>query len=370
MPPTAAKGPKGVAMGSIYKRPARSCLHALISLFLLLSPGLCPAQIDPYWGDPGVWQITATAVDTGAIAAAELGTWSQHGTGQFVVVRVAFKSESDLSCAPFTARLEVSTGIVYAPGGKEDTGGEATDLDRASRHGELNGLLEDGTIARQDVGYSIREKALSYAFKVNEGEKPVALIVKQRPDAEAYCRSHYTSFLPSRGPQEVRLPLEGLPTQNNLVVLEQSNRPLRLGQLQIVTTAVATTSRIGDEHHPGTAAEGHHFVVISVGIRNVGKDPNCSSLHARLIVDRGYEYTDQYAGWFPPPQVYDLLPGKTTGGSYVFRVHDGTRPATLILERTLAAERLCAEKQHRAVDMTGGARLRVSLRAESGLNKD
>jgi len=345
MPPTVAKGPKGVAMGSIYKRPARSCVHALISLFLLLSPGLCPGQIDPYWGDPGVWQITATALDTGAIAAAELGTWLEPGAGQFIVVRVAFKSESDLSCAPFTARLEASTGIVYAPGGREDMG-----------------LLEDGTIARQEVDYSIREKALSYAFKVNEGEKPVALIIKQRPDAEAYCLSHYGSFPLSRAPQELRLPLEGLPMQDNLVVVEQANRALRLGQLQIVTTAVATTSQTGDEHHPGTAGEGHHFVVVSVGIKNVGKDPNCSSLQERLIVDRGYEYSYASSRWFPTPKIEDLLPGRTTGGSYVFRVHDGTRPATLILERSLAAERFCADKQHRPVDMSGGARIRIPLR--------
>jgi hypothetical protein len=348
-------------MESIYKQPARACVYALVSVFFL-SSGLCRAQRDPYWGDSGVWQITAAAVDTGPIAAAELGTWSEHGTDQFVVVRVAFKSESDLSCAPFTARLQVSTGIVYRPGGKEETGGEATSLDRASREKEVNGLLEDGTIARQDVDYSIREKALSYAFKVKGGERPVALIIERRTDAEDYCRSHYGSFLASRGPQELRLPLEGLPMQDNLVVVEQANRALRLGQLQIVTTAVATTSQTGDEHHPGTAGEGHHFVVVSVGIKNVGKDPNCSSLQERLIVDRGYEYSYASSRWFPTPKIEDLLPGRTTGGSYVFRVHDGTRPATLILERSLAAERFCADKQHRPVDMSGGARIRIPLR--------
>jgi len=357
-------------MGSIYKQPARSCVHALISLFLLLSPGLCRPQREPYRGDSGVWHITATGVDTGPIAAAELGTWSQHGTGQLVVVRVAFKSESDLSCAPFTARLEVSTGIVYPPGGKEETGGEATSLDRAPRDKKLNGLLEDGTIARQDADYSVRDKALSYAFKVKSGERPVALIIERRTDAEDYCRSHYGSFRPPAGPQEVRLPLEGLPMQGNLVVVEQANRALRLGQLQIVTTAVATTSQIGDQHHLETAGEGHHFVVVSVGIKNVGKDPNCSSLQERLIVDRGYEYSYASSQWFPTPKIDDLLPGRTTGGSYVFRVHDGTRPATLILERSLWAEQFCLEKQHRGIDMTGGARLRVSLHAGSALNKD
>jgi hypothetical protein len=352
-------------MGSIYKQPARTCVYALVSVFFL-SSGLCRAQGDPYWGDSGVWQITAAAVDTGPIAAAELGTWSQHGTDQFVVVRVAFKSQSDLSCAPFTAQLEVSTAMVYVPGGKEERGGEATILDRAWGDKEVNGLLENGAIARQDTYYSIREKVRSYAFKVKDGERPVALIVKERPDAEAYCRSHYASFLPSRGPQEVRLALEGLPMQNNLVVVEQANQALRLGQLQIVTTAVATTSQIGDQHYPETPGEGHHFVVVSVGIKNLGKDPNCSSLQERLIVDRGYEYSYPSSRWFPTPKIEDLLPGRATVGSYVFRVHDGTRPATLILQRSLSAERFCLEKQHRGIDMTGGARLRVSLRAGFG----
>lgn len=355
-------------MGSIYKQPARTPVYALASLFLL-SSGLCRAQGDPYWGDSGFWHITATAVDTGAIAAAELGTWSQHGTGQFVVVRVTFKSQSDLICAPFTARLEASTGIVYNPGGNEETRGEATTLDRAPGDKGVQGLLEDGTIARQDTNNGIREQVRSYAFKVKDGERPVALIVKQRPDAETYCRSHTTLFHPSAGPQEARLPLEGLPMQNNLAVVDQPDHPFRLGQLEIVTTAVATSSQIGD-NPPETPGEGHHFVVVSLGIKNVGKDPNCSSLHERLIVDRGYEYSYPFSRWFPTPKAEDLLPGKTTGGSYVFRVHDGTRPATLILERTVAAERFCAEKQHRAVDMTGGEKLRVSLRARSTLNKD
>ena len=369
MPPTVAKGLKGVPMGSIYKQQGRSCVYALVSLMLLLSPGLCRGQRDPYWGDSGVWHITATAVDTGPIAAAELGTWSEHDRDQFVIVRVEFKSGSDLSCAPFTARLDVGTGMVYNPRGNEETRGEATTLDRTPGDKGVDGLLEDGTIARQYRYNGIREEVRSYAFKVKDGERPVALIVKQRPDAEAYCRSHTTSFLPSRGPQEVRLPLEGLPMQNNLVVIDQPDPPLRLGQLQIVTTAVATTSQIGD-HAPETPGEGHHFVVVSLKIKNVGKDPNCSSLQERLIVDRGYEYSFPSSRWFPTPKIEDLLPGKTTGGSYVFRVHDGTKPATLILERSLFAERFCLEKQHRGIDMTGGARLRVSLRAGSGPDKD
>lgn len=365
-----AHGLKEVGTGNMYNQPAKARMYVLVSVFLLGSPTLCRAQIDPYWGDSGVWHITATAVDTGPIAAAELGTWSPHGTGEFVVVRVAFESQSDLTCAPFTAQLEVSTGMVYAPAGKEGIGREARSLDHASPDKEVNGLSEEGTIARQDTDWSIREKALSYAFKVQDGERPVVLIVKRRPDAEAYCRSHYTSFVLSKGPQEVRLPLEGLPMQNNLVVVEQANHALRLGQLQIVTTAVATTSQIGDQHYPETPGEGHHFVVVSVGIKNVGKDPNCSSLQERLIVDRGYEYSYPSSRWFPTPKVEDLLPGKTTGGSYVLRVHDGTRPATLILERSLFGERFCLEKQHRAIDMTGGARLRISLRGSPGLKND
>ena len=199
--------------------------------------------------------------------------------------------------------------MVYTPGENEEKPRETTTLDHAPGQKGVNGLLEDGTIGRQYTDNGIREKVRSYAFKVKDGERPVALIVKQRPDAEAYCRSHYTSFLPSRGPGEVRLPLERLPMQNDLVVVDQPTHPLRLGQLQIVTTAVATTSQIGD-HLPEIPGEGHHFVVVSLGIKNVGKDPNCSSLQERLIVDRGYEYSYPYSRWFPTPKIEDLLPGR------------------------------------------------------------
>lgn len=365
-----AKRLKGVPMGSIYKQPPSSSVHVLVSLLLLLSPGLCRPQRDPYRGDPGVWQITATAVDTGAIAAAELGIWSERGGDQFVIVRVEFKSETDLICAPFTVRLEVSTGMLYAPEGTGAATGQAPYRDHPRKGEEPRGLTQEGTVARQESFYSIRESAHSYVFRIKEGESPVRLIVNRRADAEDYCRSHYGSFRPSAGPDVARLPLEGLPTQNDLQVVEQRVHPVRLGQLQIVTTAVATTSRSGDEHHAGTAGEGHHFAVVTVGIKNVGKDPNCSSLQERLVVDRGYEYSVSYSLRFSTPRIEDLLPGRTTGGGYVFAVHDGTRPTTLILERSLSAERFCLEKQHRGIDMTGGARLRVSLQAGPALNKD
>lgn len=101
---------------------------------------------------------------------------------------------------------------------------------------------------------------------------------------------------------------------------------------------------------------------MSVGVKNVGRDPNCTSLGARLLVDRGYEYGETPVTGFWRPRTGDMLPGEETGGNYVFEAHDGTRPATVIFER-IGGEQFCAESQHRRADMSGGKIVRIPLRA-------
>jgi hypothetical protein len=143
---------------------------------------------------------------------------------------------------------------------------------------------------------------------------------------------------------------------------KEAKRSFRMGQLEITITAVGKVADALVNSNLGKGTPGHHYVAVGIKERNASAHPNCTSPSFVLRVDRGYEYirASQW-GRLQPPRVYDLLPGKESGGWYAFAPHDGTRPATLIIWRSADSEGGCAGSQHRPVDQSGGERAEVSL---------
>lgn len=317
-----------------------------VVLVLTLSLGAGDKKVEP--ARLGDLQVTATAVDTGPVAAAEARAWWQPSADQFVIVRIAFKDvERRAFCTSFTTRLVSDSGLEYLPGMDTSKGGP-----------------RPGIITRTDG-----EEA-SYVFKVRDGSRPPALILERDTEAENACRSNQIPPLPPVGPQTARLSLDGLPMTDDIAVLVQHNHLARVGQLRVNATAVAAAPIL--KHNvtlQRAAGHGRHFVLVSMGVKNVSRHPNCTYFIPTLLVDKGYEYRPLESWPLGSPVGGGVLPGEAGGGIYTFEVHDGTKPLALSLRRLLEWERSCAEPQHRPVDMSGGAAVRIPLNALATLTK-
>jgi len=316
-------------MESVLKRGPNNALTAPLALLLLVTPYLWAQEKEQRLVELGNLLIAPVYVDTGPFAAAEEGAWySRHGDGFVVVIVRTEILTHGTPCSEFTAHLRVDSGAEY------DLEGRPT----VALHGEVK-----------------------WPFRVKEGDKPVALILRRDTEGEKKCQPGARSAWLAIGSETLSLPLETLGMAHGLNVVGQANRVVRLGQLEITTTAVGIGLAVSGLGGGYQAMRGHHFVLVCVGVRNVSKHPSCSYIDARLIVDRGYEYGGAGGGSFPQPRTMDLLQGEASGGIYVFEPHNGTIPTTLILERNLSGERTCADSQHRTADMTGGARVRIHL---------
>jgi len=321
------------------RRP-NSAVTGLLTLLLLVTSCLCAQAQEQRSVELGHLLIAPAYVDTGPFAAAQEGAWYPGHGARFVVVIV--KTEiltHGTVCSEFTAHLRVDSGAEYDLLGTQDTNIRRRAPPTIALHGEVK-----------------------WPFQVKENERPLALILRRDTEGEKGCyQAERSSAWLTLGSEMVSLPLDGLAMAHDLNVVEQAGRPVRLGQLEIATTAVGVGSALSGPGGAYNAKQSHHFVLVCIGVKNVGNHPSCSFIHARLIVDWGYEYGDVPSGWFPHPRTMDLLEGEESGGIYVFEPHDGTIPTTLVLERNPSDERICADRQHRPLDMTGGARVRIHL---------
>jgi hypothetical protein len=85
-------------------------------------------------------------------------------------------------------------------------------------------------------------------------------------------------------------------------------------------------------HPPQQAITGHHFVVVHVRVKNLGKRAACAHFSARVKADFGLEYRRDLILEGESPSVSELLPGEETEGSYTFEVKDGVTPRELVME--------------------------------------
>lgn len=278
-------------------------------------------------------------VDTSAFAAAEEGAyWTPTGT-QFVVVGNNLHNP-DPSLSPCTVsrvRLIVSDGSL-----------------RPLRHPDRP--KAGGTWAEE-------VRRFEWVFTVKPGEKPSAIeAVRPTGYSEANLPDNAHSAWPKAG-MGVRILLEGLPSSNDLGNFPQQSQSVRLGQLEIRVTSVGLASGGWKGARPVPSENGHHTVEISFAVRNVSEYPNCTVLYdssARLFDNRGFEYDGPSVDTLPARASY-LLPGETAGATMPFDTWDGTAPKLLTISRNISWERDCAEKQHRPVDMRGGAAVRIPI---------
>ncbi len=121
----------------------------------------------------------------------------------------------------------------------------------------------------------------------------------------------------------------------------EEKHSVRVGQLQVTVTsagAVAPHPAWGLTKPPKS---GHHYVVVSLRVKNVSPYPNCTDFLAKLQVRSGRTY--RQAIWrAPDPPETERLPWQgESSGSYVFQVRDGEDPVALALERNFIIEREC-----------------------------
>jgi hypothetical protein len=88
----------------------------------------------------------------------------------------------------------------------------------------------------------------------------------------------------------------------------------------------------------------HHYVSVSVNVKNAGKNPACMSFGSLLKTTYGLEYKDSltYASKTgivgtdkslpSPPKISEMLPGEESSGTYLFRVKNGVSPLEMWLK--------------------------------------
>ena len=106
----------------------------------------------------------------------------------------------------------------------------------------------------------------------------------------------------------------------------------RAGDLQFVVTSLETPETVVGNvqrvpHHP---IDAHHFVVVHVTVKNLGKRAACAYFTARLKAEFGIVVRRDLI-FDEGPHIHELLPGEVAEGRYIFEVKDGVRPLELIL---------------------------------------
>ena len=124
---------------------------------------------------------------------------------------------------------------------------------------------------------------------------------------------------------------------------KKSRYSVRMGELLITATAVGSKPITGDEPGAEQPLRRHHFFIVHVKVKNVGKRFPCASLDAGLEVNPHYEYPPDAGQTKRLPEVDELLPGEETEGDYIFNVRTGVKPVVLILKSKDLRERRCRE---------------------------
>lgn len=108
----------------------------------------------------------------------------------------------------------------------------------------------------------------------------------------------------------------------------------RQGDLMITVTKVQsfeTRPRI-PSGLPLRAIDGYHFVEVSLEVRNVGRQAECADFAPVMLrATFGIQVDRMIVGGAEAPEINQLLPDKTTQGTYRFEVRDGVTPLEIIL---------------------------------------
>jgi hypothetical protein len=319
-------------------------MKIVIAVVGLVAAALCSgpflfADEDTHTARVGALGVTVTAVDSGPINVPAAGRGPLQSVQHLVLVRVRMEEmKLETSCTSFTGRLRVDSGEEYEP--------------QETAIGGWRGPVRPVNGIQGEV---------FFAFLFNERAKPVELTIERDTKADEACAAQSTSHLPPITPQTLTLALEGLPMTQSLAVNQQRQRVIRFGELEVAATTVAIAPVLGGRFLLDRPHVGHHFVVVALKVKNASRHPSCIRFYPTLSVDRGYQYRDEPKGERRPPETYDLLPGWEREGSYAFEVHDGTTPIALVLRRYPELEKVCTGSQHRPVDMSGGAVVRIPL---------
>lgn len=299
-----------------------------------------PARNDPLLSNlVGKGRPAPFYVDTGRFAAAEEHRYWNRTRPQFIAISNPVEGHASFAnyCWPSLVRLETTDGDVYPPLGEKRE--------------------EAGAGWPHEIGQP------QWAFKVNPGEAPQALYIEHPKGSPERCPNGDPSPYLTLGTDHVSIPLRGLPSQNDMGNFPQHSKGVRLGQLEIRVTSVGLASKKWSYGLPGVTPHGHHTAVISLAIRNLSRNPNCTSLVAadfHLFDNRGYEYEAAFLPSFAY-RLGELLPGETTGVAISFEIWDGTIPRSLTIRRNIHDEHFCTEKQHRPVDVHGGSMVRIPI---------
>ncbi len=99
------------------------------------------------------------------------------------------------------------------------------------------------------------------------------------------------------------------------------------GPLVVTATGIASNA--------SSSREDSHAVVVYVTIENSGQTAACSSFSAKLRGTYDLEYSSNTFARQTPgaPQVFQMLPGETSKGAYVFDVKNGVDPRELVVTR-------------------------------------
>jgi hypothetical protein len=146
-------------------------------------------------------------------------------------------------------------------------------------------------------------------------------------------------------------------------------KPVRIGDLQITATAAGpVTSQLAGLIMT-MPSNGHHFVVVSVKVKNVAASRSCTEFDPMLEVDSGENrYGPSLGTGLLWPETVNLPPSGESEGKYVFEVEDGTRPVALTLVRHSTTEDLCAMSQERPVFAPENREVRIDLEGLPGFN--
>ena len=141
----------------------------------------------------------------------------------------------------------------------------------------------------------------------------------------------------------------------------ETKKSVRVGQLQVTPLASGTVPASAVSGLTKPPKRGHHYVVVTIRVKNVSEYPNCTHFHARVLTDSGRNY--QAAIWrAPDPPEIERLPWQAeTMGSYSFQVRDGEEPAALVLERNFILERECWRRHDFSPDAPFSTKVHLPL---------
>lgn len=183
----------------------------------------------------------------------------------------------------------------------------------------------------------------SYFFEVENGRRPVALVLGRDTFGERACAEKMDQPIDLSGGDRIAISLvprnemarsqPGPADEGELsdIVhpsnLNKGGAVARLGQLEISALGVRQGLRLKGGGSTITPRKGYHFQVVNLAIQNVSAYPNCTKLEASLGLpeegaELGYNFDSASA---------NAPPGSRLTISYVFLVHHTVQPSLFTL---------------------------------------